>query len=77
MKFVISVYDSSPKVTTPCGFGVLENSGNDLEEKAQGEITISGYTVQASLEMTPPPEVKEENPLQEQLDLDGEQPAEV
>lgn len=76
MKFVVAVYDSNPAVTTPVGFGVLENSGKDLEEAAQGEITISGVTVQASLEMTPPPEPEAVNPLQAQLDLDGEQPAE-
>lgn len=76
MKFIISVYDDDKAVTTPKGFGVLENSGNDLKEKAQGEITISGVTVQASLELTPPPEPTPVNPLQAQLDLAGEQPAE-
>lgn len=77
MKFIISVYNDNKAVTTPCGFGVLENSGNDLEEKAQGEVTINGHTVQASLEMRPAPEpVAPPNPLQIQLDVDGEQPAE-
>lgn len=76
MKFIISVYGDNNAVTTPKGFGVLENSGNDLEEAAQGEITISGITVQASLTMTPPPETPAVNPLQSQLDREGEQPQE-
>lgn len=77
MKFVVAVYDDNKAVTAPCGFGVLENTGRDLEEKAQGEITIEGVTMQASLELKPPPEVVPDNPLQLQLDVDGEQPAET
>lgn len=70
MKFVISVYGEKKNETFPCGFGVLENSGNDLEEAAKGEVTIKGYTVQASLEMIPAP-VPETivNPNQIPLDL--------
>lgn len=72
MKFVVAVYPNDNRVTTPCGFGVLENSGVDLEEKAQGEITISGVTVQASLELSNPV-----NPAQTGLDLDSDlQPTE-
>lgn len=77
MKFVVSVYEE--KKTFPCGFGVLENSGHDLEEKALGEITIKGYTVQAQLEMipAPAPEVAV-NSAQIPLDLlDELQPAEA
>lgn len=71
MKFVISVYADKKNETFPCGFGVLENSGNDLEEAAKGEVTIKGYTVQASLEMTSAPVQVETllNPNQIPLDL--------
>lgn len=76
MKFVIAVYNDQKAVTTPCGFGVLENSGNDLEEAAKGEVTINGYTVQASLKMIAAREPVYDNPLQLQLDVDGLQPNE-
>lgn len=55
MKFVICVYPSDNRITAPVGFGVVENSGEDLEEAAKGEVTISGVTVQASLSLTPAP----------------------
>lgn len=53
MKFIITVYKENHEVA-PCGFGVLENSGNDLEESAKGDLTIGGYTVNASLALSMP-----------------------
>lgn len=63
MKFVISVFSDNNQVSAPVGYGVLTNDSNDLEEKAQGEITIADYTLQASLALTLP-EVAAENPNQ-------------
>lgn len=66
MQFRISIFSNEPAVTAPIGSGVLENSGNDFEEAAQGTLIVQGVTLEASLKLTL------DNPAQTKLDLDDE-----
>ena len=55
MKFVISVFSGDNKESAPIGFGLLENSGDDFEEAAKGDVTIKGFTHNASLTLNQQP----------------------
>lgn len=68
MKFHITVFDDSPKVSQPIGNGVLRNDGHDFDEAAQGILTIDGYSLEASLKLVEI-EVPFENPRQVKMDL--------